>query len=224
MMAQVNYDFPLAGKVAVVTGGASGIGEAIVDAYAEKSATVVVLDLALYAAQRKVSDGSAAAAYRCDVTDEQSVIDVINAVHPEFGRIDVLVNSAGLAVVARAAYEGVIFGLYAGHRSLERVGVQLGGRVLAVSGGARSPAYTQLLADVVQAPVLLPDASEATARGAAVQAAAVASGQRVTAVRDAWAPATRTVAEPRSARKQAYREQAWTRYQAAAAVTELDSM
>jgi xylulokinase len=125
--------------------------------------------------------------------------------------------------VARSAYEGVIFGLYAGQRSLERVGVQLDGRVLAVGGGARSPAYTQLLADIVQAPVLLPDASEATARGAAVQAAAVATGQRVTAVRDAWAPATRTVAEPRSVRKEAHREQAWTRYQAAAAVTELDS-
>ncbi|WP_410960809.1 SDR family NAD(P)-dependent oxidoreductase, partial [Salmonella sp. SAL4360] len=50
------------------------------------------------AAQRKVSDGSAAAAYRCDVTDEQSVIDVINTVHTEFGRIDVLINSAGIAV------------------------------------------------------------------------------------------------------------------------------
>jgi xylulokinase len=100
--------------------------------------------------------------------------------------------------IARAAYEGVIFGLYAGQRSLERVGVRLGGRVLAVGGGARSEAYTQLLADIVGAPVMLPDASEATARGAAVQAAAVASGQRVTAVRDAWAPATRTVAKPRA--------------------------
>jgi hypothetical protein len=50
-----------------------------------------------------------------------------------------------------------------------------------------------------------------------VQAAAVASGQRVTAVRDAWAPATRTVAEPRCVRRQA-----WARYQAAAAVTNLD--
>jgi NAD(P)-dependent dehydrogenase (short-subunit alcohol dehydrogenase family) len=98
MASQINYDFSIAGKVAVVTGGASGIGAAIVDAYSAKGASVVVLDLALDAAQRKVSDGSAAAAYRCDVTNEQSVIDVINAVHTEFGRIDVLVNSAGIAV------------------------------------------------------------------------------------------------------------------------------
>ena len=102
MTPQVNYDFSLAGKVAVVTGGASGIGAAIVEAYAAKDATVVVLDLAMDAAQRKVSDGSAAAAYGCDVTNEQSVIDVINAVHPEFGHIDVLVNSAGIAVIDSA--------------------------------------------------------------------------------------------------------------------------
>ncbi len=119
--------------------------------------------------------------------------------------------------MARAAYEGVIFGLYSGQRALERVGVQLGGRVIAVGGGARSAAYTQLLSDIAQAPVLLADASEATARGAAVQAAAVARQEQVTAVRDAWAPATRTVAEPRASRNQA-----WSRYQAVAAITELD--
>ena len=95
--SEIDYDFSLAGKVAVVTGGASGIGSAIVDAYAAKGATVVVLDRAMEAAQRKVSEGSAAAAIECDVTSEQSVVDAISAVSARFGRIDVLVNSAGLA-------------------------------------------------------------------------------------------------------------------------------
>jgi pentose-5-phosphate-3-epimerase len=87
--------------------------------------------------------------------------------------------------LARAAYEGVIFGLYSGQRHLQRVGVELGGRVIAVGGGARSAAYTQLLADITRQPVLFADAPESTARRAAVQAAAVALGEAVVAVRDA---------------------------------------
>jgi NAD(P)-dependent dehydrogenase (short-subunit alcohol dehydrogenase family) len=91
-------DFSLDGKVAVVTCGASGIGAAIVDAYAANGATVVVLDKAVDAAQHKVDDGSAAASIGCDVTSEQSVLDAVDAVRGQFGRIDVLVNSAGIAV------------------------------------------------------------------------------------------------------------------------------
>jgi D-threitol dehydrogenase (NAD+) len=102
MTLQVDYDFSLAGKVAVVTGGASGIGSAIVDAYAAKGATVAVLDQAMDAAQRKVSQGTAAAAIGCDVTIESSVVDAISAVSAQFGRIDILVNSAGIALTAAA--------------------------------------------------------------------------------------------------------------------------
>ena len=102
MTSQAGYDFSLANKVAVVTGGASGIGAAIVDAYAVKGATVVVLDKDVDSAQRKVSQGSAAAAYSCDVTSEQSVADAISTVSAQFGRIDVLVNSAGIAALGPA--------------------------------------------------------------------------------------------------------------------------
>ena len=100
--SEIDYDFSLAGKVAVVTGGASGIGSAIVDAYATKGATVVVLDRAMEGAQRKVSEGSAAAAVECDVTIEQSVVDAVSAVSAQFGRIDVLVNSAGIGLTDTA--------------------------------------------------------------------------------------------------------------------------
>lgn len=119
--------------------------------------------------------------------------------------------------LARAAYQGVIFGLYAGQEHLERAGVHIDGRVIAVGGGARSAAYPQLLSDTVQRPVLQADAAEATARGAAVQAAAIATAASVTTVRTAWAPSTITVAEPRR-----FPAQAWTDYRATAAVEQLD--
>jgi NAD(P)-dependent dehydrogenase (short-subunit alcohol dehydrogenase family) len=102
MTVEPGYDYSLAGKVAVVTGGASGIGSAIVDAFAAKGATVVVLDRAMQAAQRKVSQGRAAAAVECDVALEQSVANAITTVNAQFGRIDILVNSAGIAVTDAA--------------------------------------------------------------------------------------------------------------------------
>jgi len=100
-------DFSLAGKVAVVTGGASGIGAAVVDAFAAKGATVVVLDRAVEAAQRKVAEGRAAAAVACDVSDQASVAEAVAAVADRYERVDVLVNSAGLALLAPAEELGI---------------------------------------------------------------------------------------------------------------------
>ena len=104
-MTETRYsalDFSLSGKVAVVTGGASGIGAAIVDAYVRQGATVVVLDRAVEAAERKVAEGTASAAIACDVTDERSVADAVEAVTAEFSSIDILVNCAGVAVLGPA--------------------------------------------------------------------------------------------------------------------------
>lgn len=120
--------------------------------------------------------------------------------------------------IARAAFEGVVFGLYRGQKHLERAGVDVSGRILAVGGGARSTAYQQLLSDITGRPVLLPSEDEATARGAAVQAAAVATHRKVREVRDEWAPVTTQAAEPRTAS----REEAFEAYCRVADVTELD--
>ena len=102
MTSHVDYDFSLAGKVAVVTGGASGLGAAIVDAYAAKGATAVVLDKTVDAAERKGAQGTAAAAVVCNVADEESVAEAIGALATQFGRIDVLVNCAGVALTGAA--------------------------------------------------------------------------------------------------------------------------
>ncbi|MEW9870705.1 xylulokinase [Arthrobacter sp. HS15c] len=120
--------------------------------------------------------------------------------------------------IARAAYEGVVFGLYRGQQSLERVGVDVTGRIIAVGGGSRSAAYTQLLSDITRRSVLVSAEDEATARGAAVQAAAVASQRKVADVRDDWAPAAVIVAEPRTGNRKA----AFAAYCRTADLTQLD--
>ena len=56
----------------------------------------------MWTPRSKVGQGTAAAAFSCDVTSEQSVIDAISAVSAQFGRIDVLVNSAGVGVMGPA--------------------------------------------------------------------------------------------------------------------------
>lgn len=100
--------------------------------------------------------------------------------------------------LARSAFDGVLLGLVRGQRSMNAAGVATGGRVLITGGGARSPAYRQILADLTGRDVVAADADEATARGAAVQAAAIASGSTVRHVRRAWAPTTQVVAQPRA--------------------------
>lgn len=99
----VDLDFSLDGKVAVVTGAASGIGAAIASAYVAKGAEVAVLDISGTAAtERAGSLGARAAAFGCDVRDAASVDAAVEQVVQRFGRIDVLVNSAGVAMLAPA--------------------------------------------------------------------------------------------------------------------------
>ena len=95
----MDLDFSLQGKIAIVTGGASGIGQAIVDAFTAKGATAVVADRTVEAS---AGDERPAAAVACDVTDPASVDRAVTTVERRYGRIDVLVNSAGLALLGPA--------------------------------------------------------------------------------------------------------------------------
>ena len=84
-------------KVALITGGAQGIGLAIAQGYAAEGARVVIADINLDAAMRASRGiGEAARAMRLDVTDQSSIEQVVDDVASEFGRIDVLLNNAAI--------------------------------------------------------------------------------------------------------------------------------
>ena len=87
-------------KVGVVTGAGQGIGEAIAVRLAEEGAHVVVNDLdesrAAATVQTITGAGNHASAHACDVTDEAAVRDMIDGIVAEHGRLDFLVNNAGV--------------------------------------------------------------------------------------------------------------------------------
>ncbi len=84
-------------KTAIVTGGARGIGEAIVRAYAAEGANVVIADVETDAANALAADiGAKALAVRLDVRDAASIAAMTAAAVAHFGGIDILVNNAGV--------------------------------------------------------------------------------------------------------------------------------
>ena len=93
--------FDLAGRVAVITGGGSGLGRAIAIGYAQVGVTVVVADIDEEGAAETKSvideQGGSAQVVPLDVTKRGQCIEVASAVKREHGRVDILVNSAGAA-------------------------------------------------------------------------------------------------------------------------------
>ncbi len=87
--------FSMDGRVAIVTGGAGGIGSATARLLAKRGARVAVADLDLERAEAVAKDiGGQALAVRLDLEDEASIIAMINQVAGRFGRLDVLDNNA----------------------------------------------------------------------------------------------------------------------------------
>jgi 2-hydroxycyclohexanecarboxyl-CoA dehydrogenase len=87
------------GKVAVVTGGAGGIGAAICRRFGEEGASVAVFDINQDAAEAVAGTireaGGAARAYAVDLTSQESVVAAVAGVEGELGPIDIMVNNAG---------------------------------------------------------------------------------------------------------------------------------
>ena len=91
----------VAGKVALITGGGSGLGKADCLLLAAEGASVVVSDINLAAAQAVAAEiGSKAIAVAHDVASEASWKETIAATEAKFGRLDILVNNAGVVVLA----------------------------------------------------------------------------------------------------------------------------
>jgi NADP-dependent 3-hydroxy acid dehydrogenase YdfG len=141
----------LDGKVAVVTGASSGIGEATVRALAAEGAAVVA------GARRKerldglvdevTREGAKAVAVECDVTDEEQAHDLVHRAVEEYGRIDILVNNAGVMLLStvgkglsdqwRQMFEVNVMGLlYATDAAIEHMKGQHSGHLVNISSVA----------------------------------------------------------------------------------------
>ncbi len=94
---------PLSGKVALITGAASGIGAGVARVFAAAGAHVVLGDLNARAADDlagTLSDvGHLATGYRLDVTSRQEIARVVAAIDTDLGGVDILVNNAGISTV-----------------------------------------------------------------------------------------------------------------------------
>ncbi|MGH7121517.1 MAG: L-iditol 2-dehydrogenase [Acetobacteraceae bacterium] len=133
----------LQNKVAVVTGGARGIGRAICERYASEGARVVVADVAEDVAKGLASElGRGAFAVVLDVTRQESIDAMVASAVRQAGRIDILVNNAGvfdlapLLDITRDSYrkvfavnvEGLLFTLQAAARQMIKQGN--GGKII----------------------------------------------------------------------------------------------
>ena len=97
--------FSLSSKVAVVTGGGSGIGRAVAECFAAQGATLHILELNDAAGkevlQAITAKGGRGVVHTCNVADQQQVSQVFSAILKQSGQIDILVNSAGIAHIGK---------------------------------------------------------------------------------------------------------------------------
>lgn len=92
----------LAGRVAIVTGGARGIGRTIAEAFGDEGAKLAIWDnrpVVADTAREFSTSGLEAQAYVVDVRDSRLIDETVAAVLDRFGRIDILVNNAGVAIL-----------------------------------------------------------------------------------------------------------------------------
>lgn len=95
----------LTNKIALITGGGSGIGKAVAFLFAKQGAVVYILDMDEAGGNKTSADiqinGGRAVFFKCDVTRQLEVVNVVNQIYSHFGSIDILVNNAGIAHIGK---------------------------------------------------------------------------------------------------------------------------
>src|SRR5271165_4721206 len=89
----------LADRVAVITGGASGIGKATAELFAAEGAKVVIGDVQREAGE-DVANAIGGRFVLTDVSDSKSVNNLVDTAHKQYGRLDVMFNNAGIGVAS----------------------------------------------------------------------------------------------------------------------------
>ena len=86
-------------KIAIVTGGSRGIGQAVSELFAKEGATVIIVDL-LTQGQHVADDinakGGKAAFHSASVTDKAAITNLFAEINEKYGKIDILINNAGI--------------------------------------------------------------------------------------------------------------------------------
>lgn len=113
----------LDGKVAVITGGSSGIGKAIAERYAWEGMEVVIADVDKERG-KEVADEIGCEFMKCDVSDQEQVKEVVDKTVEKFGKLDVMVNNAGIG--SQATIEEMDIEDYHSIRSVDLDGVVYG--------------------------------------------------------------------------------------------------
>ncbi|MDP5102728.1 MAG: SDR family oxidoreductase [Erythrobacter sp.] len=97
-MTEPNRSRSITGRIAIITGAASGMGRATAKLFAAEGARVAVTDLDLTACEAVAAEcGANARAYALDVADGNAIAEVVAQIAADFGGIDILVNNAGVS-------------------------------------------------------------------------------------------------------------------------------
>ena len=96
----------------LITGGASGLGAALVKHYAKQGARICIADLHSERAEQVIADNQQSAAdvffQRCDITSQADIEELYDSINTRWGKLDVLINNAGVATGGALAFEDIV--------------------------------------------------------------------------------------------------------------------